>query len=253
MRMILIGLLYFVVSVTSATSNEPSWPDIQAMLFEKQHLIAAGDTITINTPYRTDDDARTRISAKVAAPAGRMLTNVTVVLDENPMPVSAIFNFDKPVTDFFFDLTMRINGPTPIHVISRTADGLLLMADGYVKTSGTGACAAPPGTDPQMALATLGDMDIKIARHNNTATLLDRITSLTSDKKQVDVSISHPSHSGMQRDQISLLFIPMRHVENIDIDLNGQGFVNVTGSISLSENPELSIAVPAQTHTVDVI
>ncbi len=68
----------------------------------------------------------------------------------------------------------------------------------------------------------------------------------------MDLDISHPSHSGMQMDQISLLFIPMRYVERVDIDLDGAGFVEMTGSISLSENPRLGLAVPRSTQSVDV-
>ena len=53
-------------------------------------------------------------------------------------------------------------------------------------------------------------------------------------------------------DQISLLFIPMRYVENVEIDLDGAGYVDMTGSISLSENPQVSLSVPGQTQQVDV-
>ena len=53
-------------------------------------------------------------------------------------------------------------------------------------------------------------------------------------------------------DQISLLFIPMRYVEDLEIDLDGAGYVGVTGSISLSENPRLGVSIPARTRSVDV-
>lgn len=241
-----------MLSAQPSFANEPSWPDLQHSLFGDRVLTPAEDIIKIEVPYRTIDDTRTQVSAMVSAPIGTFLDKVTLVLDENPMPVSAVFNFDKPQPRFFFDVTMRVNQSTPIHVIAETTDSTIYVAEEYIKTSGTGACSAPPGTDPEAALASLGDILIGIAEDTQTASLTDKLTSLANNEKQVDVDISHPSHSGMQMDQISLLFIPMRYVENIDIDLDGQGFVDMTGSISLSENPRLKLSVPGKTQSVDV-
>jgi sulfur-oxidizing protein SoxY len=53
-------------------------------------------------------------------------------------------------------------------------------------------------------------------------------------------------------DQISLLFIPLRYVETVDIAVDGGGYVEMTGSISLSENPRVSLSVPGRTQAVDV-
>jgi len=139
----------------------------------------------------------------------------------------------------------------PLHVLAETADGRVFVSETFVKTSGTGACAAPPGTDPEAALAGLGRMEIELAGSlpglGQSAT--DRIANRLN---RMDVDISHPSHSGMQMDQISLLFIPMRYVETVDIDLDGAGFVTMTGSISLSENPQVSLSVPSRAQSVDV-
>jgi len=232
---------------------EPSWSDLRVALYGDQILIPAGNDIVIDAPYRTDNDARTQIAVDVTAPNGKVLESVTLILDENPMPVSAVFNFDEPLPRFFFDLSMRINGPTPVHVVAKTTEGQLLVGEGFVKTSGQGACSAPPGTDPDLALATLGEIQIGITDMDAGKTPLDKLVGLLNKpQKRVDVDINHPSHSGMQMDQISLLFIPMRYVENVQIDLDGRGFVNMTGSISLSENPRMSLAVPGDTRSVDV-
>ncbi|QHQ36496.1 quinoprotein dehydrogenase-associated SoxYZ-like carrier [Algicella marina] len=247
----LIALL--AASPAFAAGPEPSWPMLEKELYGDQFLVPAGDLITLDVPYRTDDDARTRIAANVAAPAGRMLESVTVVLDENPMPVSAVFEFDRPVPRFFFDVTMRVNGPTPVHVVARTVEGQLLIAEGYVKTSGQGACSAPPGTDPKEALANLGEMTITVSELIRARELGEKLTGVTvAEDRRLDLDIKHPSHSGMQMNQISLLFIPMRYVETVEIDLDGAGYVDVTGSISVSENPQISLSVPRETETVGV-
>ncbi len=44
----------------------------------------------------------------------------------------------------------------------------------------------------------------------------------------------------------------MRYVENVDIKLDGFGYVDLTGSISLSENPRVGISVPSKSQSVGV-
>ncbi|PWR04269.1 quinoprotein dehydrogenase-associated SoxYZ-like carrier [Meridianimarinicoccus roseus] len=230
-----------------------AWDSVRAQLFGDRPLLDGSDLIALDAPYRTADDARTQIAAMVHAPKGQWLGKVTLVLDENPMPVSAVFALDAPQQGFFFDVTMRVNGPTGLHVIAETTDGRLWVTEGFVKTSGQGACAAPPGSDPDAALATLGDMVLEVGRlgaQPGTAGGLE--AALTGRLSKLDVDISHPSHSGMQMDQISLLYIPMRYVETVEIDLDGGGYVDVTGSISLSENPRIGLSVPRAARSVDV-
>lgn len=226
-----------------------SWDAVRAQLYGDRTLNDGTGMIALDAPYRTPDDARTQIAAMVQAPPGLLLGKVTVVLDENPMPVSAVFALDQPQAGFFFDVTMRVNGPTGLHVVAETTDGQLWVREGFVKTSGTGACAAPPGTDPEAALTTLGDMGLEVDRLLPGGTGLG---GLTSRLRRLDVDISHPSHSGMQMDQITLLYIPMRYVEDVQIDLDGAGYVDLTGSISLSENPRVGLSVPGSARTVDV-
>ncbi len=232
-------------------AQDDTWSDLSENLYGDQALLNGDRYIAIDAPYRTQDDARTQIAAEIAAPEGAQLASVTLILDENPMPVSAVFEFDRPLPRFFFDVTMRVNGPTPLHIVAETTDGRLFVSETFVKTSGLGACSAPPGTDPDLALATLGQMEIEVGSLPASSGG-DLLASLTAREMQLDVDISHPSHSGMQMDQISLLYIPLRYVESVEIDLDGGGYVDLTGSISLSENPSLSLSVPKSTQSVDI-
>ncbi|MGB3243366.1 MAG: quinoprotein dehydrogenase-associated SoxYZ-like carrier [Sulfitobacter sp.] len=253
MRRFAISLLAFLATGTAlpALASGEAWESIQFQLYGERPTLSGERIIAIDAPYRTQNDARTHIAAQIIAPEGAELDKVTVVLDENPMPVSAVFDLDQQQRSFFFDLTMRINGPTPMHVIAETTDGRLFVSETFVKTSGSGACAAPPGTDIAEALATLGNMQIEVTG-TMAPTQINQVDALLNRLNRVDVDISHPSHSGMQMDQISLLFIPLRYVESVDIELDGGGFVEMTGSISLSENPTIGLAVPQRTQSLDV-
>ncbi|MAU47975.1 MAG: quinoprotein dehydrogenase-associated SoxYZ-like carrier [Yangia sp.] len=246
MKMSLALLLGLAAGTASAGE---AWDSIRDQLYGARPMLPGDGVIALDTPYRTSNDSRTDIAAQVAAPDGAVIAAVSVVIDENPMPVSAVFALRQPQPRFFFETTFRINGPTPVHVIAETTDGRLFVTEAYVKTSGQGACAAPPGSDPEEALATLGDMVLSVTQDED---LRDRLAGLTQGPRRLDVDISHPSHSGMQMDQITLLFIPMRYVETLDIATDGGGYVEMTGSISLSENPQISLSVPGATRRVGV-
>lgn len=247
-RLPLIVVLLMVCLTLPALAGE-SWDAVRAQLYGERALNDGSEMIALDAPYRTQNDSRTQIAAMVQSPPGLLLGKVTLVLDENPMPVSAVFDLDQPQESFFFDVTMRVNGPTGLHIVAETTDGQLWVTEGFVKTSGQGACAAPPGTDPELALATLGNMGLEVDRLLPGGTGL---AGLSARLRRLDVDISHPSHSGMQMDQITLLYIPMRYVEDVQIDLDGAGYVDMTGSISLSENPRVGLSVPGKTRSVDV-
>lgn len=229
-------------------ASDSSWDYIRGELYGDRMIQSGAEFISIDAPYRTPDDARAQLSAHVVAPPGLKLATVSVILDENPMPVSAVFSLERPQERFFFDVTMRVNGPTPLHVVAETSDGQLFVAEQFVKTSGLGACAAPPGTDPVVALETLGQIDIALSGPTD----MDSVADLLGRMERLNVDIRHPSHSGMQMDQISLLFIPMRYVETVEVGLNGRGYVDMTGSISLSENPTVTLGVPADTRSAEI-
>lgn len=252
-RAALAVLLPAMVLAAAPAAALTAWDELKPMLFGDRPLVPAGPDIAIASPYRTDNDSRTPIGIRVRGPEGRLVDKVTVILDENPMPVSAVIALAAPLPAVFFELTLRFNGATPMHVVAETTDGQAWVAEAFVKTSGQGACAAPPGTDPEAALASLGRMTIEMAPLAPAGGgAAARLGALAAREGRVDVDISHPSHSGLQKDQISLLFIPMRYVETLQVDLNGAPYAEVTGSISLSENPRISLSAPASTRSVDV-
>jgi sulfur-oxidizing protein SoxY len=251
MKHLTLSAALFCATALPAFAASDAWEAISQELYGDRALLDGASVIAIDAPYRTFEDSRTALAAQIIAPPETQVRKVTVVLDENPMPVSAVFDLDTPQASFYFDVTMRINGPTPMHVVAETTDGRVFVSEAMVKTSGQGACAAPPGTDPDLALATLGQMQIEVG-DALPRVAMGKLASLASRLNRMDLDISHPSHSGMQMDQISLLFIPMRYIETVDIDLDGAGFATMTGSISLSENPRFGLSVPRSTQMVDV-
>ncbi|SEA52460.1 quinoprotein dehydrogenase-associated SoxYZ-like carrier [Rubrimonas cliftonensis] len=219
---------------------ESSWDGLRAELYGDRAIEAA--VVSLQAPLRATDDRAVPISVSAALPDGRTVRSVTVVIDENPMPVSAVVEMHRPMAHVAFDFTMRLNGPSPVHVVVEADDGRLYMAEQMVKTSGLGACAAPPVTDDAMALETLGRMELAAA--DPAAVAVSRLRAAGADGR-ARLTVSHPQHSGMQMDQITLLYRPARFIETLEVWAGEAPLFTLTGSISLSENPEIGFDRPA--------
>ncbi len=238
------AVLAMALAAAAPAGAGEAWDDISALLPAAGAAEPAGALIALDAPYRTFSDRRTVLGAEVRAPEGEALARVTLVIDENPMPVSASFALAQPAQRFAFEGTFRLDRATQVHVLAETVSGAAFVAEAFVKTSGEGACAAPPGTDPEEALATLGQMEV---------TLEPAAAGMsTAEAGRAAIDISHPSHSGLQMDQVSLLYIPARYVERVQVDADGAPWLDMTGSISLAENPRLTVSVPPGTGRVAV-
>ncbi|MDY8110486.1 quinoprotein dehydrogenase-associated SoxYZ-like carrier [Fulvimarina sp. 2208YS6-2-32] len=217
------------------TVPQTAWSEIRGALYGEREMIAASPAVTLETPYRAENDLRVPMRVTVDLPSGEAIERVTLIIDENPMPVSADFEMNTPVNDFTAEVSMRFNGPTMVHAVVETATGDLLVSEAMVKTSGVGACAAPPTTGVEEALATLGDMTL------DAPTIL---RGAGPKPREVALDISHPQHSGMQMDQITLHYILARYVQTVEAFADDEPLFTMTGSISLSEDPEIRFNVP---------
>jgi len=91
--------------------DQGSWPELRAELFDKREISDARGIVTLTTPYRSSDDRRVPIRADVVLPDGEEIKRLILMIDENPVPVSAEFNMEQSIEVFSADITMRINGP----------------------------------------------------------------------------------------------------------------------------------------------
>ncbi len=235
-----IAFVALPVSLHSEESNKAAWTDIRAATFQTRTIVEQAEGfITLDVPYRAEDDRRVPVSAKASFGDGRTVKSLTLIVDENPMPVSAVFRMDRPQERFGVTVDMRLNGPSVVRAVVEASDGQLYMAAVPVKTSGLGACAAPPVTGTQEALATLGEMEMHGAAAHGQSQILSRTAGA-----QVRLDMRHPQHSGMQMDQITLLYIPARYVERVEVWGGGEKYFTMEGSITLSENPGIAFDLP---------
>lgn len=228
----------FLASVLCVTSGSfalasDSWAELKDLLYKDKPIEQSSNLVSLTTPYRAKDDRRVPIDIKVKVPPQAIIKTLTLVIDENPMPVSAVFEMGKPKHELNISTFMRLNGPSSVRAIVETSDGKLYMAEKYVKTSGLGACSAPPIGDPKELMANLGEMELTDIGN-------DRKEKATQLKRQAHLKIKHPNLTGLQMDQITLQYILARFVKTIEVSQGQEKLFTLTGSISFSENPELT-------------
>jgi sulfur-oxidizing protein SoxY len=231
------SLAFAVAAFPAAVLAGDSWDAVRQAVWGDRPIADGGASVRLDAPVRAADDRAAAMTATAAFADGRLVRAITVVIDENPMPVSAAVALATPQAAMTFAATYRLNGPSQVRVVVEDADGGLWMADQLVKTSGVGACAAPPSTDAKLAMATMGQM------------------TLAAEPAAVDTArlkVSHPSHSGMQMDQVTLLYTPARYVETLEVWADDAPLFTLTGSISLSENPEIAFTHPHAAQSLRV-
>lgn len=226
----------------AATDEDDPWPDLREALFEDRPIQDGAGVISLDAPYRAHDAAIVPITMKAEIPqtSDRFIKALTLVIDENPAPVAAIFNLTPRMGDASIATRVRVNAYTNVRVIAETNDGQLFMAVKFVKAAG--GCSAPATKDAELALARMGKMklrqpaELKMSRPN-----------------QAQLLISHPNASGLQMDQVTRHYIPAHFVQDITVEYAGETLMTIEGAISLSEDPSIHFNyLPEQTGAFSV-
>ena len=162
---------------------------------------------------------------------GSYVKAVTLVIDENPAPLAAVFTLGKDAGVAMLSTRVRVNSYSHIRAIAELSDGSLYMVKRFVKASG--GCSAPAGKDAIAARTAMGKM--KLRQYG----LAKSATSDQSPLHEAQVMIRHPNNSGLQTDQLTGYNIPAHFVQSIRISQAARLVIDVEGAISLSENPAI--------------
>lgn len=207
---------------------ETAWNQtLKAQFFGDRPIAEDQETLEIVAPYRAEDPALVPIQIKSKFPQtpSRFIRKITLLIDNNPVPFAAAFEFTPLSGQADLATRLRFNAYTYIRAIAETNDGSLHMSKAFVKASG--GCSAPLGTDSDAAMARLGRMKFK----------LDPEKPTLGQSTAVQLLISHPNITGMQMNQISRLVQPAHYVTDVQISFDGQPVLNIKGDIAVSSDP----------------
>ena len=213
----------------AAGEDESRWNALRTMLFQDRPIHDGAEVLALDAPYRAHDAAVVPISLEPAFPQTeeRYIKTVTLLIDENPLPVAGRFHFTPASGRAALGTRVRVNAYTNIRAVAETNDGKLYMTKRFVKASG--GCSAPAGKDPDAALARLGKMKLR----RSPAVVL-------GEPNPAQLLVSHPNHTGMQMDQITHHYVPAHFVNNIEVRYGDDPVLTVEGAgISMSEDPSI--------------
>lgn len=206
-----------------------NWKKVRASLFQSRPISTQSDDIlALDVPTRAEDAAIVPISikTKVAQTPARYINKVYLIIDQNPSPLSAVFEFTPDSGRADIETRVRIDEYTHVRAIAEMNDGKLYATTRFVKASG--GCSAPPGKDQQAALAMLGRMKFNV------------VGDLEYNKPVLaQLMISHPNNSGLAMDQATRQYTPAHFVRKIDISYGGKPVMSADLDFSISENPNI--------------
>ncbi|HBM61152.1 MAG TPA: quinoprotein dehydrogenase-associated SoxYZ-like carrier [Citreicella sp.] len=206
-------------------TDSPTWEMLREDVTGAADLAPAEGLFTVEAPYRAHDAATVPVVIRQTDPSA-VITGAVVVVDENPAPVAAELSFGPAMAPLEFELRVRVNQYSNVRVIAQTPEGLR-MGGRFVKASG--GCSAPATKDPAQALADMGQMRLRLF---GEATPQQSIA-----RREAQIMIRHPNYSGLQRDQVTQLFVPAHFIDTLEVRQGDEVLFTLTGGISISENP----------------
>jgi sulfur-oxidizing protein SoxY len=206
----------------------PIWRKVRTSLFENRPIAKATDELLLlEAPVRAEDAAIVPIAlrTRLVQTRARYIDKLYLLIDNNPSPVAAIFQFTPDSGRADIETRVRIDEYTHVRAVAELNDGSLHMATRWVKASG--GCSAPPGKDAQAALATLGRMRLRV----------DDAAGPPGQPVLAQLMISHPNNSGLAMDQATRQYTPAHFVRKVNISYAGRLLLSADVDFSISENP----------------
>src|SRR5215207_2805068 len=174
------------------------WPGLVQDIFNNRPMNDGADVIAIEMPYRAQDAAIVPVTLRTRLLPGdsRRVRTITLVIDQNPAPMAAKFELGPDANVTEISTRVRVNNYTDVHAVAELSDGKLYMTKTYVKASG--GCSAPAAKNADEARSRLGQMRYRQFARPGQA----------RGAREAQIMIGHPSHSGLQMDQVTQLYIP---------------------------------------------
>jgi len=220
-----LALLGVLATGAAAQTAPDSWSDIKKQLFSESSIAEDDAYVSLDAPPRAEDAALTPVTMKVHVPAGdaRHVVRLSLVIDENPVPLAGVFTLGAKAQVASIATRVRVNAYTNMRLVAELSDGSLHMTKTYVKAAG--GCSAPATKAPDEANAQLGKMKLRV------------IDDAKPGRGDFVVMLRHPNNSGLQMDQVTRLYTPARYVDHLAVYQNAELIFSVEGGISISEDP----------------
>lgn len=209
----------------SAQAVDASWTALQQAHFPGKQLDAA-PFIHLTAPSRAPSGEQVPFAFSIDHPmtASRYIKSVTLFVDANPEPLTAVFHFNPQSGKAELSTRIRFESDSPVHVVAESSDGKLYVNSTLVKASG--GCGGTVLGDNAAALAAAGKMKLALDGPFKRGAL-----------NQARLLIKHPMYTGLQRDLNTNGYRPAFFIDKIDVSYNGKPVFVADTAIGISEDP----------------
>jgi len=229
------GLLgAFALGLSSmAVQAGATWDWLKPEVFGERAVLDGQGIIEFSAPDRPLDQSHVPVSIHAKFGDGRTIKTVYFIVDENPSPVAAKFRIGEGRSEVSLAALFRFNSATDTRAVVEASDGALYMVEHHTKfAGGQASCSAPPQGDPAEIAANMGKMTLEHVGATNKA--------MTELRPKMQLTVSHPNHTGMVLDQISLLYVPLKMVSGVEVRQGDDLVFAMTGSITLAQDPTIN-------------
>lgn len=214
-------------SMVHAEASETLWPVVKEAFFAGK-TIEPADFIKLEGPRRAESGAQVPVTLTIdkAPDAPDAIKKVYLIVDANPIPLAAIYNFTPLSGKAQIATRIRMETDSYIHAVGETADGKLYMTAIAIRAAG--GCGGLVDGDEKAIRASAGKIKVNLDEpvkfgEANAATLL----------------IKHPMFTGLQRDLASGGYRPAFYMQKVELNYNGKPVMHVDFGVGTSEDPYL--------------
>ncbi|MEA2838586.1 MAG: sulfur-oxidizing protein SoxY [Bradyrhizobium sp.] len=227
---LLIGMPFGEALAAGVEPYDP-WPGLARDIFNNRPINDGAGVIAIEMPVRAEDAAIVPVTLRTMLPRGdiRRVVAITLVIDQNPAPMAARFEFGPDASVSEISTRVRVNNYTDVHAVAELSDGQLYMTKTYVKASG--GCSAPAAKNAEEAKGRLGQMRFRQFAKAGEGPV--------SGAREAQIMIGHPNNSGLQMDQVTQLYTPAFFVNELRVWQDDTLVLAMEGGISISEDPNI--------------
>ncbi|MEI9902081.1 MAG: thiosulfate oxidation carrier protein SoxY [Hyphomicrobium sp.] len=198
-------------------------------VFAGRDIQPAGDLVQLTAPFRPLDQRAVPVEVEAHFADGRSVRGITLIVDENPSPVAAQFDFGGTREHVHVATKLRLNAGTDVRghhrslrraaLHGRAVRALCRRAGGVL-----GATVRQPGGDR-------GDDGQDEPRGAVEAGCCD------ADRAARTAQIMHPNHTGMVLDQLTLLYVPLRIITELEVMQGEERVFAMKGSMTMAQDP----------------
>lgn len=229
-----VAMSFSVVQAAETIRNPlqtgETWEELRPDVFDDREIKDGAGVFTLEAPYRAHDAAIVPVTILQDPDTDLTIEKMTLIVDENPAPVVAEFEFGEAMGFLDMETRIRIDLYSNVRAIVEASDGQLYMAGRFVKASG--GCSAPALKDMDSSIANAGKMKMRFFTPEEKAAPKQSIA-----RGEAKVMMRHPNFSGMQMNQLTQLFIPAFFVNEMEVKQGDDLVFRLEAGISISEDP----------------